>query len=313
MLALASAALGWRDRDADVALFRWKHHDNPFGRSAMWVATSDGRLAGFRSLLRWRWRTPLGETLNAVRAVDTATHPDFQGQGVFTALTRHALHDLAAGGATDFVFNTPNDQSRPGYLKMGWQEVGRVPVAVTPRGPRAALRMRTARVPAQKWSLDTTCGDPAADALADTAGLEALLSRIRRPTGLRTDLSPEFLRWRYAGGPMRYRVILRTRRLEDGLVVFRLRGRGPAVEATVCAVLLPAGDRWGAHVLLDRVRRATRADYLIRVGHGWLGPGWGVELPGLGPTLTWRGVGEGGCPPPALRDWDLSLGDIELF
>ncbi len=70
-----------------------------------------------------------GEVLRAVRAVDTATDPDYQGQGLFTALTMHGLDEVRADGV-DFVFNTPNDQSRPGYLKMGWQTVGELPVAV---------------------------------------------------------------------------------------------------------------------------------------------------------------------------------------
>ena len=45
------------------------------------------------------------------------------GRGVFRALTMHALDELHARGVS-FVFNTPNDQSRPGYMNMGWRPVG---------------------------------------------------------------------------------------------------------------------------------------------------------------------------------------------
>jgi GNAT superfamily N-acetyltransferase len=78
---------------------------------------------------------PDGTTINAVRAVDTATHPDWQGRGIFSRLTLGALDDLRDDGV-DCVFNTPNDKSRPGYLKMGWQQVGKVPVSVRLTGPR---------------------------------------------------------------------------------------------------------------------------------------------------------------------------------
>ena len=72
-----------------------------------------------------RWEFQRGdEVFRCVRAVDTATHPDYQGRGLFTRLTKAALPELVADGVK-FVFNTPNDQSRPGYLKMGWQAVGR--------------------------------------------------------------------------------------------------------------------------------------------------------------------------------------------
>ena len=83
---------------------------------------------GFRTLMRWEFLD--GErVVRAVRAVDTATHPDYQGRSIFTRLTLHALDELVAEGV-EFVFNTPNEQSRPGYLKMGWQVVGQLPTAV---------------------------------------------------------------------------------------------------------------------------------------------------------------------------------------
>src|SRR3954454_8951437 len=109
ILTLAAARLGGREREPNEDLFNWKHRDNPFGASPMWVAEVGGRLAGFRTFLRWEWdRGPGVSMARAVRAVDTATHPDFQGQGIFTKLTMAAVDELAAEGI-DFVFNTPND------------------------------------------------------------------------------------------------------------------------------------------------------------------------------------------------------------
>ena len=58
---------------------------------------------------------------------------------MFTKLTMHGLAAMQADGV-DFVFNTPNSQSRPGYLKMGWREVGRLPAAVHFSGPLARRR-----------------------------------------------------------------------------------------------------------------------------------------------------------------------------
>jgi GNAT superfamily N-acetyltransferase len=142
ILTLAQRSLGWLGDDADTRFFAWKHFENPFGESPMWVAEADGRLAGFRTFLRWDLCTPTGQVRHAVRAVDTATDPDFQGRGIFTRLTLAALDELRAEGV-DFVFNTPNDQSRPGYLKMGWHLVARPPhqphrdrPGPPPRGPR---------------------------------------------------------------------------------------------------------------------------------------------------------------------------------
>ena len=103
------------------------------------MAEHDDRLIGLRAFMRWRLAAG-DRDLTAVRAVDTATHPDFQGMGVFSRLTRAALD--AMEGQVDLVFNTPNGKSGPGYLKLGWREVGRVPVAVRVRRP---LRLLTSR------------------------------------------------------------------------------------------------------------------------------------------------------------------------
>ncbi len=310
IVTLAAAALGWRPEDPNDALFRWKHLDNAFGPSPMWVAEAAGALVAFRAMLRWEFERPGGGApLRAVRAVDTATHPDHQGQGLFRRLTLHAVAELTADEVA-FVFNTPNARSRPGYLKMGWQDVGRVPVAIAPRAPASLVRLARARVPADKWSLPTPVGEDAGVAMADAHGLAQLLASQPASAGLRTRRTPAFLRWRYAGGPVAYRTLLRTDSVADGFAVFRLRRRGSAVEATIGDVIVPDGDRRLVRELLAQVRSQARPDYVIRVQAPTLTRS-AVRLPGQGPRLTWRGLTATTCPP--LAEWDLQLGDIELF
>ena len=106
----------------------------------MWVACDDDRVVALRVLLRWEF-TRGGETLRAVRAVDTATDPNYQGRGLFRTLTMHGLDQMREEGV-DFLFNTPNSQSLPGYLKMGWQVVGKVPAAFRVRTPLSLTALR---------------------------------------------------------------------------------------------------------------------------------------------------------------------------
>jgi GNAT superfamily N-acetyltransferase len=309
IIALASSALGWRPGEPNEQLFGWKHVDNPVGPSSMWVAVDAGAIVGFRAFLRWGFTDPERGAQRAVRAVDTATHPDHQGRGIFTALTRHGLEAEREAG-TDFVFNTPNDQSRPGYLKLGWQVVGRVPVAVAVGSPAAALRMARARVPAGKWSEPSTAGFAAPDVLGDERGVTELLASLGPGTGLRTTRTPELLRWRYGLEPLRYRVLLRGASVTDGLAVFRVRRRGAAVETALVDVLVPGGDHRARRDLVRAVLVATRPDYVIGVQRRVVS-GRSVRLPGQGPLLTWRGVNR--SDRPEADRWDLALGDIELF
>ncbi len=288
-------------------LFAWKHVENAFGPSPAWVAVDGDRLAGLRVLMRWEF-VDGDRVVRAVRAVDTATHPDYQGRGIFTGLTLHAIDELRDEGV-EFVFNTPNDQSRPGYLKMGWQIVGRQPTLVRPtRWSRAAV-IAQARVPADRWSTPSAAGRDAAEVLADDEALDALLAAAERASGLRTRLSPAFLRWRFATPLLGYRAIVAPGGLADGLAIFRIRRRGPAREAAVVALLTPGRRRRTAGDLVRGVVREAEADYLLTIGAGPFGPGGLVRLPRTGPLLTWRGLTA--TEPPS--SWDLTLGDIELF
>ncbi len=302
LLELLQSSLGWVPDEQYADFFRWKHHENPFGRSPMWVALDDGRIVGFRAWLRWRF-TRRGSTWEAVRAVDTATHPDYQGRGIFRRLTTTSVDMLARQGVAH-VFNTPNEQSRPGYLKMGWEEVGKLPVGVRFRSPAAAARAVGARVPADKWSLPTDAGRPAAEALADTDHLDGLLAALP-DARIRTDLDAEVLRWRYGFAPLHYRGLVD----DDGVVLFRLRRRGPATECVVGHLLAP--DPVVAGRLLRRVATESDADQVLQLtSHPHLRGGF-LPLPGGGPVLTWRDLAFAGKPPLGL--WDLTMGDVELF
>lgn len=307
VLDLLGASLGWVPDDLSAAFFRWKHAENAFGASAAWVAEADGRVAGFRTFLRWEWVVPGRGLVRAVRAVDTATHPDFQGRGIFSELTLHALGEMEREGV-GFVFNTPNDKSRPGYLKMGWRLVERLGVWARPRSLLAAPKLAGARVPAEKWSLPATSGRPAPEVLEDEAAVTRLLASQPAPAGTATNRTPAFLRWRYGFPALHYRAALAGATVEDGVALYRLRRRGTAVEAAVCDVIAPGGDEGIARRLLRDIVRRSGADYAVRLaGHGPRA-GW-LTVPGQGPTFVWRHVND--TEPPAA--WALALGDIELF
>lgn len=97
--------------------FLWKHYENPFGKSLGMVACEKEKLVGVRMFLKWQLRMD-GKTYRAVRPVDTATAEGSRGKGIFSTLNRAGLENLK--GSYDLIFNTPNNQSAPGNLKLGW-------------------------------------------------------------------------------------------------------------------------------------------------------------------------------------------------
>lgn len=306
-LALLSASLGWMPDDVHRDFFRWKHFENPAGVSPAWVAVAGDHLAGVRFLLRWRFRDG-SRVHDAVRAVDTATHPAHQGQGIFTRLTMRAVDGLTADGVS-FIFNTPNSQSLPGYLKMGWSELGRVPISTRPRTATSLIRMARSRAPAELWSKPCREFEDPNEVFADGHTVDDLLSSLRVSEVLATDRTAAHLRWRYGFGPLQYRAALATTDVGEGVVVFRLRRRGAALEAAVCEVLVPDGEPSRVRRLVGRILRRTGADYAVAVG-GTLRAGM-LPLPAQGPVLTRRPLAD--PRTGSMDEFSLSLGDVELL
>jgi len=312
---LGTRTLGWLGDAEDEAFFGWKHEQNPFGPSPMWVACDGDRVVGFRTFLRWEFvleNHP--RVIRAVRAVDTATDPEYQGRGIFTKLTLAALDELRAEGV-DMVFNTPNDKSLPGYLKMGWRVVGHLPVSIMPTRVRSIPAIAQARVPASRTAVLIHSGDAPRDAFADRAALARLLATIPDAPGLRTRKVPEFFSWRYGHEPLHYRVVRAGPAIDDGFAVFHLRRRGPALEAVLCDLVVPNPHRSEArrlgHHLTRRVARVSGADYILRIDGRPVTVDPFLRIPRTGPILTFRALQN--WLPPRLGRWDVTMGDIELF
>ncbi|MGH2697775.1 MAG: GNAT family N-acetyltransferase [Actinomycetota bacterium] len=315
--SLGDGPTGERSR----AFFRWKHIDNPFGRSFMLVAVEDERVVGFRSFMRWRLRAGDVE-VSAARAVDTATHPDHQGRGIFSALTSRAMEELS--GDVDLIFNTPNGKSGPGYLKMGWTRAGDVPIDVRVRHPirfaRGARSFREQGPPRRPHP--RVYALPAGAAFEDEGALVCLLRESsNHGERLATPRTVDYLRWRYASAPgLDYRVGRHhlAGRLA-GLAFFRVRSRGRLWESTVSELICRPGDGRTARRLLGEVVRAAGVDHLT--GHFPTGTvqkkvstrlGF-VRSPAGLPFMVNR-LRTADQPDPAhLRSWALTLGDLEVF
>lgn len=304
VLDLMRSTHGWRPEDPDEALFHWKHRENPFGESPAWVALDGDQIVGYRTFLRWEFLDDEDRVVTAVRAVDTATRAEYQGRGIFRALTLQAVAELTLEGV-GIVFNTPNDQSRPGYLKMGWSPAGRLPIGALPSGVAGLRRMARARVPAERWSEPCDVGLDAQGLASDHSIAQALL-KYAPARGFRTNRTPEYLSWRTSLEPLHYRLVTAQPGSPGaGGAIFRLRRRGAALEAAIVELFAPNPGMGVA--LTRRLLQETGADYAVGVRSGrTVGL---VPLPGQGPLLITRPLAS--TPPTA--EWELTLADVELF
>ncbi len=309
VVSVCAVALGWSSGGVDGSFFTWKHIQNPFGSSPIWVAEDKGAIVGVRAMMRWRLTRADGSTLVTARAVDTATLPSHQGQGIFSRLTTTAIDQLTADGV-DAIFNTPNDKSRPGYLKLGWETLGRAPVRFRPRSLASLPAIAQSRTSAEKWGEEVEAGLAPSDALSDGAGLRQAIERSPVPEGWSTPLSADYLRWRAGFPALGCRIEPVGDRLADGFLVFRVRRRGEIRQLSVLHIVGPTQNR-AVRATLGRLMAQTGCDVAL-VGGDRVGLAAGLcRLPRGGPIVTWRGAAD--VAERSLDDLCLDLGTIESF
>jgi hypothetical protein len=162
------------------SFFEWKHRDNPFGRSFGLIYEDEGKIAAVRMFMRWQFSN--GEkNIEAIRPVDTAVDEAYRGKGLFQKLTLDGLERTK--GSFDLVFNTPNMNSRGGYLKMGWNQL------------QTDLSYQFAVL------------NPFVRASSITKIPLNEIKSLNNGSGFSTNKSSEFLTWRYADAKYRsYRI-----------------------------------------------------------------------------------------------------------
>ncbi len=322
VLELQQTALGAGSTPRTPEFWRWKHTASPFGVSPAWVAEAGDQIVGLRTFLRWRWR--LGDrNLSAVRAVDTATHPEWQRRGIFWQLTRQALDRLGEEGC-EFVFNTPNKRSGAGYRKLGWRQALKPSILVRAIKPLrmagAALRADGDRAPADLGNL------PSVSDLLEWSELDSLLARYDRRwrERLYTPRDADYLGWRYRDVPgIDYRSLWMSTDDAHLAIVFRTRLRR-SMRELLLSEILGAGepDVLAAlfEQLLERLGAAADIDYLVAAA-----PPGSREAKTLG-RARFRRVPSGpsfmirpletsklGDAELAGDRWQLSIGDLEIF
>jgi GNAT superfamily N-acetyltransferase len=272
------------------AFWRWKHVDNPFGKSPVLLAFDDGQLIGVRAFMRWEWRQG-NRTYKAVRAVDTATHPQHQGRGIFKKLTLQ-LVEQCRNENLDFIFNTPNKHSKPGYLKMGWQKWGKLAIRVRPLlkgiGKKAGFEVSYSGLPLYPAGLEDWIDFPA--------------------DRLITNRSVDYFIWRYRSNPNVNYLTLGDK--ESGyLVFFRLKPYALGLELRVCDVVMNRAVDGKAmqHQFLQAVQQSGAS--LLTFSPSVL-PVTSLSLP-LGPVITLKTLNPEKSLP--FDCWSPTLGDMEVF
>lgn len=113
----------------------WRYRDNPAGAVVGADAWAGDTLAAHYVTCPTRVVVE-GRSLTGLLSLNTATHPDFQGRGLFTKLAE-ATYAAAEEAGFDFVVGVANANSTPGFVrKLGFQLVAPLEAGVLLSPPR---------------------------------------------------------------------------------------------------------------------------------------------------------------------------------
>ncbi|HEY9005615.1 MAG TPA: GNAT family N-acetyltransferase [Ohtaekwangia sp.] len=316
IVALLKASLGEGLMPKSEGYWLWKHQQNPFGESPVLVASEGDTIIGIRAFMRWRWLR--GEqSFEAIRAVDTATHPDYQGKGIFSKLTYSLLDECKANG-WHFVFNTPNEKSKPGYLKMGWKEAGKLPVSLCIAKPFNTIRnILTSNVkPFENHN------DESVSYFFGHKGLPQLITDNRKHYSncLVTDHSVNSLRWRYEHVPVAqyFAAGIEEQERLPYLFFYRIKPTRMGRELRITDFYFTATEDFNSiRNLVNKKIKEHNADYATLGGFSAMNilrKGLSLRNMNIGPIVTVRNVNlQDMHSLVGFSNWSPTLGDLELF
>lgn len=300
MIDLLKLSLGEGLLKKSEAVWNYKHEQNSFGTSYVLLGLKETELIGIRAFMQWRWQK--GDQIwTAYRAVDTATHPEHQGKGIFKKLTLQALDDVAQKSEC-FIFNTPNEKSRPGYLKMGWEIIDAIPIAIVPIPFYVILNLFSRKLVAEHIislsRLDEIC--------------KLHNDRLSKKSSIFTPKSATYLKWRYEDNPMQNYTVIST---QDWYVALYVKKHRFFNELRIVDVISanPTVDYPLVRKTIIQFALKNKS-LMITVADKNL---FGFRIfSKFGPKLTFRPLTNDTAfikSAMDIKNWKYNLGDLELF
>ena len=109
--------------------FRYWYVDNPCGGVISYNAIDGGKIVAHQSFVP-EWMSVEGRVVRCARSMAVVTHPDYQGRGLFSALTNMAVEEAKRQGY-EFLYAITNGNSFPRFVKhCGFSSITQLEVKV---------------------------------------------------------------------------------------------------------------------------------------------------------------------------------------
>ncbi|MFC2004675.1 GNAT family N-acetyltransferase [Chloroflexota bacterium] len=212
------------EREMTSAHWKWKFEENPSGKSVIKLMFDDKKLIGFYAVIPTN--VQVGRNLvKAALSVNTMTHPDYRGQGIFAYLGKEAYQVCEQKGVK-FVYGFPNNniyQSR--IKKLEWKGFGKMSVL------QRDLKIRGDVVSRAKNIHEIDKFD---------VRVNSLWGKVRANYCVIVPRTMDFLNWRFVQHPTtEYSKYIFADKVNDvvGYVVLKIYARGDEIQGHIIDML----------------------------------------------------------------------------
>jgi len=192
-------------REMNAQMFQWKYIDNPCqtdNESYNVVVAKDGtRIIGARPSFAMSILYK-GKRYHAAQPCDTMLLPDYRGSGLFSKMITYALNDLRQQGI-NYIFNFPNSNSYPGYIRNGWIDNGPVEAGIRVMSLKNTIVSRISKGKLKyAYTPDISPGKEFnISALAPSGAEELLCGTFNSSNYIAQYRSENWLNWRFSQCP----------------------------------------------------------------------------------------------------------------
>jgi hypothetical protein len=289
--------------------WEWWFERNPAGPRLFTVVPDGERVAAASGMSSFRMRLG-GDDALAVFALDAATHPDYRGRGLWSALELRNEEDSARAGAVAALGFT-NPVAGPILVgKLGWRDLTELRVWARPLLRRGELGFRGERGESRERGLGVA---PLPRFGPET---DALYAELSRRWGNHIARDSVYANWRFVDSPRPYRrfAVRRRGRLDGYAVVTYKEFAGRPVGAI--ADLVARSSRAAGALVARCARELTGAQALL----AFVSAGERLRYLAGGLVPTHRSVRFIGKPladgvllATGREAWRFTLGDMDVF
>ena len=207
-------------RALNLAVWKWRFAENPFGEAIIKLAFDDEKLVGHYAVIPMSVQVE-NKLVKAVFSMTTMTHPDYSGRGIFTYLAGE-VYRLCQERGHPFVYGFPNKNSYYGFThKLGWSALGSMTALEKKLGSKTK-KDSTAKTVKQIGRFDNT--------------VNSLWDKVKQEHTVIIPRTTAFLNWRFVENP------------DVGYVKYTISDNSQVLGYVVLKVY-PTGDIMNGHIV----------------------------------------------------------------